>query len=56
MPNLKLTIRNCQRLLTFSQSGENWPNLVTLLQERKNETKIKDWRERNEERRSELDK
>ena len=30
MPNIKLTPKNCQRLLTFCQSGEISPNLVTL--------------------------
>ena len=30
MPIIKLTLRNCQRLFTFCQSGEISPNLVTL--------------------------
>ena len=32
MPNIKLTLKNCQRLLTFSQSGEISPNLATLIE------------------------
>ena len=30
LPNIKLTLKTCQRLLTFCQSGEISPNLVTL--------------------------
>ena len=33
LPNTKWTLKNCQRLLKFHQSGENSPNLVTLYQE-----------------------